>query len=67
MLAEQLLLESSIKRKRLLERLKLEIRRRGKPGDKSIRTKMKMVALRLVGRLVMAKRRSKRSKSSTAS
>jgi hypothetical protein len=61
MLAEQLLLESLIKRKRLSERLKLEIKRRGKRGDKLIRMKMEMVALRSVVRLVMARRKRKKS------
>jgi hypothetical protein len=55
--AEQLLLGSSIKRKRLLERLKLEIKRRGKRRDKWIRMKMRMVVLKSVVHLVMARRR----------
>jgi hypothetical protein len=59
--AEQLLLGSSIKRKRLLERLKLEIRRRGKREDKLIRMKMRMAESRLVVRLVMARRKRKKS------
>jgi hypothetical protein len=58
--AEQLLLGSSIKRKRLLARLKLETKRRGKPRDKLIRTRMEMVGLRSVVRLVMARRRRRR-------
>jgi hypothetical protein len=55
--AEQLLLESSTKRKRLLGKLKLETKRRGKPRDKWIRMKMRMVGLRSVVRLVMARRK----------
>jgi hypothetical protein len=55
--AEQLPLESSIKRKRLLGKLKLEIKRRGKPRDKLIRMKMRMVVLKSVVHLVMARRK----------
>jgi hypothetical protein len=61
--AGQLLLESLIKRKRLLGKLKLEIKRRGKRGDKLIRMKMRMRMgeSRLVVRLVMARRKRKKS------
>jgi hypothetical protein len=59
--AGQLLLESLIKRKRLLGKLKLEIKRRGKRGDKLIRMKMRMGESRLVVRLVMARRKRKKS------
>jgi hypothetical protein len=58
--AEQLPLESSIKRKRLLGKLKLEIKRRGKPRDKLIRMKMRMVVLKSVVHLVMARRKRRR-------
>jgi hypothetical protein len=58
--AEQLPLESSIKRKRFLGKLKLEIKRRGKPRDKLIRMKMRMVVLKSVVHLVMARRKRRR-------
>ena len=61
--AEQLLLESLIRRKRLLERLKLEIKRREKRKDWQTRMKMRMVALRLVVHPAMARRKRKRRSS----